>query len=105
MDKLYLDWIRNERDRLRSLFLNTGDKLLELYFEEKEYEKAIELADRLLEIDNCFEKAYYLKMKSYKKLKRRSMAVKVYKNAAQTLDRELNISPNSQLREFYNNII
>lgn len=105
LDKLYLDWIRNERDRLRSLFLNTGDKLVELYFEEKDYQKAIELSDRLLEVDDCFERAYYFKMKSYHKLKRRSMAVKVYKNAAHILDRELNISPNSQLREFYNNII
>jgi ATP/maltotriose-dependent transcriptional regulator MalT/DNA-binding SARP family transcriptional activator len=105
LDKLYLDWIRNERDRLKNLFLNTGDKLIELYFKEKSYSRAIELADRLLEVDNCFEKAYYFKMKSYKRLKRRSMAVKVYKNAAQILDRELNISPNSQLREFYNSIL
>lgn len=105
LDKLYLDWIRNERERLRNLLLNTGDKLIELYFEEKKYQNVIELADKLLEVDNCFEKAYYFKMKSYKKLKRRSMAIKVYKHAAKTLDQELNISPNSQLIEFYNDIV
>ena len=27
-DKLYLDWIREERENLRNLFLNTGDKLI-----------------------------------------------------------------------------
>ena len=101
VDKLYLDWVRNERERLKSLFLNTGDKLIELYFNREEYQKSIEISNKVLEIDNCWEKAYLYKMKSYNKLERRSMAIKIYKRCKRILDRELNVFPITEIENYY----
>ncbi|MGM0437269.1 MAG: BTAD domain-containing putative transcriptional regulator [Bacillota bacterium] len=104
VDKLYLDWVRNERERLKSMFLNTGDKLIEIYFERAEYQKCIDLSNKMLEIDNCWEKAYLYKMKSYNKLDRRSMAIKIYKRCKRVLDRELNVFPISEIESYYQNL-
>jgi len=105
VDKLYLDWVRNERERLKSLFLNTGDKLIEIYFKREEYQKCIDLSNKMLEIDNCWEKAYLYKMKSYNKLDRRSMAIKIYKRCKRVLDRELNVFPITEIESYYQKLI
>lgn len=104
-DKLYLDWIRDERERLRSLFLNTGDKLIEKYYEVKNFENCIEFSNKILGVDNCWEKAYLYKMKSYYQLNRRSMAIKVYNRCKITLDRELNVFPISAIEKYYKKLI
>ena len=101
VDKLYLDWIRNERERLKNLFLNTGDKLIEIYYKREKYKETIELSDKLLKIDNCWEKAYLYKMKSYNELDRRSMAIKSYKRCKRVLDRELNVFPIQEIENYY----
>ena len=105
IDKLYIDWIRNERERLRNKYLNTADKLMTDYFKQNSCEQCIEICNDILQIDNCWEKAYLYKMKCYDKLDRRSMALKVYKKCNQVLDRELNVFPIPEIENYYKKLI
>lgn len=105
VDKLYIDWIRNERERLRNIFLNNADKLMVNYFKQAKYEKCLEIGNKILEIDNCWENAYYYKMKSYNKMEKRSMAIKVFKKCKSLLDKELNVFPSTKLKNYYQKLI
>jgi len=40
-------------------------------------------------------------MKSYNKLDRRSMAIKIYKRCKRVLDRELNVFPITEIESYY----
>lgn len=104
-DLLYVDWIQGERERLRNLFLNSGDKLARFYYLMDENTHALEMADVLLEHDPCWEPAYLLKMKIYERLHRPYVAVKVYQQCKSVLDRELNVSPMPKIEKYYQELI
>lgn len=100
-DLPYLEWVYDEREKLRSLFLTTADKLVRYYYQVKNYEEALKMANLLLEHDPCWEPAYLLKMKIYADTKRPFVAAKVYEQCKAVLDRELNVTPMPEIERFY----
>ncbi|MDI9483954.1 MAG: BTAD domain-containing putative transcriptional regulator [Bacillota bacterium] len=100
-DFLYIDWIEEERERLRTLFLNTVDKLARYYYLIDDNDEALQMADLLLEHDPCWEPAYLLKMKIYHRLNRPFVAAKVYEQCKTVLDRELNVTPMPEIEKYY----
>lgn len=104
-DILYIDWISNERERLRNVFLNAVDQLARYYYQTEDNEEALNMADLLLEHDLCWEPAYLLKMKIYTQLNRPFIAVKVYEHCREVLDRELNILPMPEIEKYYQEVI
>lgn len=100
-DLLYVDWIQSERDRLRNTFLNTVDKMARYYYLIDDSDKALKMANLLLEHDPCWEPAYLLKMKIYERLHRPFVAVKVYQRCKTVLDRELNVTPMPEIEKYY----
>ncbi len=101
LDNPYIDWLREMREMLRSMFLNTAEELLKYYYRIKEYKSSIEIANRILEVDLCWESAYLYKIKNYDNLNRRSMAIKTYQKCKQVMDRELNVLPMAEIENLY----
>ncbi|TDX53203.1 BTAD domain-containing putative transcriptional regulator [Orenia marismortui] len=102
---LYSDFITRERERLENLFLEVADEVLAYYYDNQEYKASIKLANRILKIDKFFERAYLYKMKSYDQINRREFAIKTYQVCKKVLEEDLNISPNSNIENYYHSII
>lgn len=104
-DIFYVDWITDERERLQKIFLRTVDKLANYYYAIEDNEEALKMADLLLANDLCWEPAYLLKMKVYQRLNQRFIAIKIYQQCKQVLDRELNVLPMPEIEKLYRNLV
>lgn len=92
-DNLYEDWAIEERERLQVLFLKGCEKLGHIILYEREYERAIKIAESIIEKDPCWEEAYRIIMISYSKLMNRTMALRWYEKCRQNLIEELGVEP------------
>ncbi|MEC9488094.1 MAG: BTAD domain-containing putative transcriptional regulator [Halanaerobium sp.] len=101
---LYEDWPREKREGLKQLFLQAGENLAQIYYQQEEYEECIQVCDRILARDTCWEKAYYLKMQALSQQKRRSMAIEVYQRCEEVLHKELGVEPMEELTVLYNRL-
>lgn len=103
-DVRYDDWAREERERLQRLFLRGAERLSHLLLDEKREEESMEWAQRMLEIDSCWEEAYRILMVASFRKNRRSEAIRWYKKCAEELEKELGVSPMKAIVELYENI-
>ena len=104
-ETLYETWAAEERERLATLFLESADKLAELYFEQERYTETIELCQRILTQDNCWERAYRHQMLAYNRLGDRGQVGRTYQRCTQTLHDELDISPASETEDLYRQLV
>lgn len=100
-DTVYETWAAEERERLAAHFLESADKLAELYLERERYTEAIELSQRILLQDNCWERAYRRQMLAYGHLNDRGQIGRTYQRCIQTLREELDVNPSSETEELY----
>ncbi|HEY3476652.1 MAG TPA: bacterial transcriptional activator domain-containing protein [Anaerolineales bacterium] len=100
-DALYETWVAEEREHLVSLFLESADRLAALLLNQGNAEGAIELAQRILSKDGCWERAYRHLMLAYHYLGDRGQVARVYRRCVQTLGKELDVSPSSETKELY----
>jgi len=92
-DALYDDWAANERERLLGLYLRLTDKLAGLILEDGQYEETLDLCQRILARDACWERAYRLMMTAYARLGNRPQAHRVYQRCVAALRAELDVAP------------
>lgn len=104
-DTLYETWAAEERERLAALFLEISDHLVELLLEAGRYTEAIDLAQRVLTQDNCWERAYRHLMLAYSKLGDRGQVGRTYQRCVQTLREELDVSPSGETEKLYREVI
>jgi DNA-binding SARP family transcriptional activator len=100
-EALYETWVAEEREHLVSLFLESADRLAALFLSQGNPGGAIDLAQRILAKDACWERAYRYLMLAYDQLGDRGQAARVYRRCVQTLHRELDVSPSSETQELY----
>jgi LuxR family transcriptional regulator, maltose regulon positive regulatory protein len=100
-DARYEVWAAAERERLSVMFLRSADQLSELYIEQARFQEAIDLCQRILSNDNCWERAYRHQMLAYHKLGDRGQVARVYQRCVQTLHAELDVSPASETESLY----
>jgi len=100
-EALYEAWVAEERERLASLFLESADRLTELLIAKEQYADAIDLSQRVLSKDNCWERAYRHLMMAYDKLGDRGQVGRTYQRCVQSLKDELDISPSLETQELY----
>lgn len=103
-DTIYEDWSREERERLRNLFLQGAEILAYLYYEAEQYALAEQWTGRLLSEEPCLEEAYQLLMKSLARQGKRSRAVQAYKKCADRLQKELGVQPTQKTTQIYEQI-
>ncbi|MBK7452279.1 MAG: tetratricopeptide repeat protein [Anaerolineales bacterium] len=104
-DSLYETWAAEEREFLSTLFLEAADKLCDHYIQGEKYTDAIDLCQRVLAKDNCWERAYRHLMTAYNYLGDRGQLARTYQRCLQTLKDELDVSPSQETQELYKKLI
>ncbi len=104
-DSLYETWAAEERERISAMFLEAADKLCELYIQNGKYTEAIELCQRVLAKDNCWERAYRHLMTAYNYVGDRGQLARTYQRCLQTLKDELDVSPSQETQELYKKLV
>jgi DNA-binding SARP family transcriptional activator len=100
-ETLYETWAAEEREHMAAIFLETADRLAEIYINENRYVEAIDLCQRILTQDNCWERAYRHLMLAYEKLGDNGQVGRTYQRCVQTLRDELNVSPAPETKLLY----
>lgn len=104
-DNLYDDWVNEERERLRLLFLKGSDRLAHLYLETGHFQGAISIAEKIVVIDPLWESAYRILMFAYHKLQNRTLSLRWYDRLTQVLMQELGVAPMEDSTLLYRKII
>jgi len=92
-DTLYTSWAAEERERLATLFMETADRLAEFAMLHGENQFAIDLCQRILVQDNCWERAYRHLMVAYAQMSDHGQVGRIYQRCIQTLRTELDVNP------------
>ena len=100
-EALYETWVAEERERLASTFLESADRLAEMLIARDQFAEAIDLSQRILNRDKCWERAYRHLMLAYNKLGDRGQVGRTYQRCVQALKDELDISPSSETQQMY----
>jgi LuxR family maltose regulon positive regulatory protein len=104
-DTVYETWAAEERERLAALFLETADQLVEMYVERNCFTEVIDLCQRILVQDNCWERAYRHLMLAYGYLGDRGQIGRTYQRCVQTLRKELDVSPAPETAILYKKLV
>ena len=97
----YETWVAEEREHLLSLFLESADRLSELYLVQGNGAEMIELCQRILAKDKCWERAYRHLMLAYEQLGDRGQVARVYRRCVQALHEELDVTPSPETHALY----
>jgi DNA-binding SARP family transcriptional activator len=100
-ETLYETWTAEERERLATLYLETADRLADLLIQHKRYSEVIDLCQRILAQDNCWERAYRYLMLTYNHLGDHGQMGRAYQRCVQTLREELDVSPSPETQILY----
>ena len=95
------DFSLREREHLQVLAIKGAEALAELLINEKQYDKALVWCDKILALDNAWEKAYQLKIICYGEAKRTALVEKVYRTCIANLQNELGISISYSTENIY----
>jgi len=93
----YEDWVISERERLNKLFLETGEKLARMHLQSKNWEKCLEICEKIISHDCCREEAYRVMITCYLQMKKKTLAVQTYQRCKENLARHLAIKPSREL--------
>lgn len=97
----YEEWLTVERDRLRQIFLNTLEELLNVQEQMHDFAAAIDTARHLLRHDPLYEQVYERLMALYIAAGNRTAALQIYRQCASTLRQMLGIEPGEAMRQIY----
>jgi non-specific serine/threonine protein kinase len=97
----YDDWIAPLREYYHAAFLERALSLAQLYRTRSEYDRAIDLARRALDVDQANERAHQQLMFCYLASGRRSEALQQYDLCRRLLQEELGVSPGPETTALY----
>jgi two-component SAPR family response regulator len=97
-------WTMSIRERLRSKYLRLVARLGEQWMEAKQHQKAIDLLEHGLEIDELAEEFYQQLMLCYRSLGQEAGAVKVYHRCRVALSESLGVEPSSKTEEIFSSL-
>jgi LuxR family transcriptional regulator, maltose regulon positive regulatory protein len=103
-ETLYETWAAEERERMATLFLETADRLADALIQGERYAEAIDLSQRILAQDNCWERAYRHLMLAYDRLGDRGQVGRTYQKCVQTLHDELDVVPSPETKNLYESL-
>ncbi|MGQ9823798.1 MAG: BTAD domain-containing putative transcriptional regulator [Desulfotomaculales bacterium] len=95
------EWCLEERERLAVLCIRATELLARLLFRRGDYRGCLQLAEKILEKDCCWEEAYRLQMLCHGKLGNRAMVVRTYQKCAGMLKKELGVLPSARTSGLY----
>jgi DNA-binding SARP family transcriptional activator len=98
---LYDDWILMTREQLRMDYLDTLDRLSQIYFTQGQYAACNLVGRLLLERDNCREDAHCRLMRCYSRQGQRYLALRQYQVCVEALRAELDVEPEPTTTQIY----
>lgn len=81
---------------MRQLYLETATKAAEIFLAQDDADapaEAIELCQKMLAVDNCWEAAYQVLIRAYLGQENHAQALRVFERCTATLRDELNVAP------------
>jgi DNA-binding SARP family transcriptional activator len=93
-----------EREHLRVTYLDTLDRLSQIYFDEERYSACIYVCRLLLDRDRCREDAHCLLMRCYSRQGQYHLALRQYQNCVEALQVELAVVPAQETKQLYEQI-
>ncbi len=103
-ETLYETWAAQERERMAVMFLEAADRLSDLLLHAGQYSEVVELGQRILAQDNCWERAYRHLMQAYAHLGDRGQVGRTYQRCVQTLRAELDLAPSAETQALYDQL-
>ena len=98
-------WVETERERLRQIYLISGLKLCELYFDAGEVESALQVSSRLITFDPYLEPAYCIAMQAHAALGNRMAVIRQYENLKTNLKTGLDLAPSKQTESLFSSLV
>lgn len=95
------EWVTDERDRLREKYIIVLKNLSEYFIEYKQFDFAINLFHKILDVDDCYEWAHRNLMKSYYDNGMKDQAIRQYQKCVEILDKKLEVKPSSETVTLY----
>jgi ABC-type oligopeptide transport system substrate-binding subunit/DNA-binding SARP family transcriptional activator len=105
MDGYYDDWVLDERYRLETLYTDALARLMTCLEAEADHGSALNIAQRLLDLDPLREDAHRLIMRACCRLGRRNAAFEGYRRCQEIVARELNAEPMAETTALYQAIL
>ncbi|PKO05001.1 MAG: hypothetical protein CVU41_13895 [Chloroflexi bacterium HGW-Chloroflexi-3] len=92
-------WALSPREYLRQIYMNILLQVSFLYFNQSNYDLALEYSQRAISEDNLLEDAYRLAMRIYAAMGNRAGLVQQYQRCVEVLEREINAPPSPQTHQ------
>ncbi|WP_240613646.1 response regulator [Pueribacillus theae] len=96
-------WAENERERLRTLWLNHVTKVSKFLVANGEYAKAVELYDRIQKRHPHVEDSYFMLMQLYDRLGERYYVEQQYEKLTKMLADEFSVRPRQEVQIWHRN--
>jgi DNA-binding SARP family transcriptional activator len=100
----YEEWTVLDRERLRIAYLDTLDRLSQIYFQEESYSACRSACQLILARDPCREDAHCLLMRCYSRQRQPHLALYQYQICVEALRGELQVEPAPETTQLYNRI-
>ena len=100
----YEEWTVLERERLRVAYLDTLDRLGQIYFSQERYAACITVCQLTLTRDRCREDAHCLLMRCYSCQGQYHLASRQYQSCVEALHAELDVEPALETTQVYEHI-
>ena len=101
----YEDWCISRREALRETYIALLLAAAKLYERQHEYHLAIESLQRAIDADHTREEAHTSLMRLYAVTGQRAQALHQYAQLKETLQRELNVEPEQESQDLYDDIL
>lgn len=101
----YETWAAAERETLAVTFLQLADRQAGLLLDAGEAQACIEVCQRILAQDACWERAYRLLMLAYHRLGDRGQLARAYQRCSASLREELDVAPAPETQALYERLI
>ena len=101
----YENWAAAERERLAVLFLQSADQLSSLLLDRDRPERTIEVCERILAQDNCWERAYRQLMLAYDRMGNHGLIARTYQRCVQNLEAELEVASSAETEALYQDLL
>jgi len=95
------NWVHSPREYLRELYLNILLQVSILYFNQSNYDLALDYCQRALNEDSLFEDAHRQAMRIFAAKGNRAALVQQYQRCVETFEREINATPSAQTHELF----
>jgi DNA-binding SARP family transcriptional activator len=104
LEGFYDDWILEERERFKALYINSLEKLMMFYGSQGSLDRAIMYGHEVLRNDPLREEIHRELMRLYMESGQSSKAMQHYKRCQQILEAELAVEPMQETQEMYASI-